>query len=80
MYRIKLVITLYCCCCWGADHIQSSNLNASRDAADTISTENLLNSRAVLGKELEYIASEILSWKNLAGPSLVSMDMSKRLC
>ena len=80
MYRIKLVKTLYSCCCCAADHIQSNNLNSSRDAADTITTGNLFNSQSVLGKkELEYVASEILSWKNLAGP-LVSMGMSTRLC
>ena len=65
MYRIKLVKTLYTVTgelLFGADHTQRSDLNSSRDAADTISTGSLFQSRTVLGKkELEYVASEILS-------------------
>ena len=53
------------CCCFGAYHTQRSDLNSSRDAADTISTRSLFQSHK---KELEYVASEILSWKNLVGP------------
>ena len=76
-------------CCFGADHTQRSDLNSSRDAADTISSENLYQSPTVLGKkELEYVASEILSWKNLVGLLVrlsltckyLSMGMSMRLC
>ena len=78
--------------CFGSDHTQRSDLNSSRDAADTadtISTGSLFESRTVLGKkELEYDASEILSWKNLVGPLVrlsltckyLSMGMSTRLC
>ena len=93
MYRIKLVKTLYSVTgellLFGADHTQRSDLNSSRDAADTISTGSLFQSRTVLGKkELEYVASEILSWKNLVGPLVrlsltckyLSMGMSTRLC
>ena len=44
-------------------------MNSSRDAAGTISTGSLFQPRTVLRKkELEYVASEIRSWKNLVGP------------
>ena len=66
-----------------------SDLKSPRNAADTIYTESVFPSHTVLGKkEMEYVASEILSWKNLAG-SLVrlsltckylSMCMPTRLC
>ena len=75
-------------CCWfGADQTQRRDLNSPRDSADTISTGSVFQSRTVLGKkELEYVTSEILSWKNLAGPLVplsckyLSMSMSIRLC
>ena len=87
MYRINWLnlYTLVSCCCFGADHTKRS----SRDAADTISTGSLFQSRTVLGKkELEYVPYEILSWKNLVGPLVwlsltckyLSMCMSTRLC
>ena len=64
-------------------------MNSTRDAADTISTESLAQSCTDSGKkELEYVASEIFSWKNLAVPLVRllltckyrSVGMSTRLC
>ena len=93
MNRIQLVklytLSLVSCCCFGADLTQKSDLNSSSDAADTISTGSLFQSRTVLGKkELEYSAPEILSWKNSVGPLVrlsltckyLSMGISTNLC
>ena len=64
-------------------------MNSSRDTTDTISTGSLFQSRTILEqKELEYVASEVFSWKNLLGPLVrlsmnykyLSMGMSTRLC
>ena len=82
-------MSLMSCCCFEADHTQRSDLNSSRDAADTISSGSLSQSRTVREKkDLEYIASEILSLTNLAGPLVrlsltckyLSMGMSTIFC